>query len=440
MKKRIAFHTVGCKLNFSETSAISQLLDEKEFEIVDFKDDADFYVLNTCAVTKNAEKKCRNIISKVNNHHPEAKIIAVGCYSQLKPDDFKTLSGVDVVLGSEEKFKLNDYIKSPSDENGEQITECSGISREFNSAYSFGDRTRTFLKVQDGCDYFCSYCTIPFARGRSRNAHSDEIVRQAIEIAQKGSKEIIITGVNVGDFGQSTNETFIDLLKKLEEVEGIERYRISSIEPNLVTEEIISFVAKSQKFMPHFHIPLQSGNNKILALMKRRYERDLFADRVRVIKTIIPNASIGTDVILGFPDESLEDFEITYNFIENLEISYLHAFPYSERENTKALKIGEMVTQSERYRRCNEIIKLGEKKKNEFISQFLGQEMEVLFESSKLLKSSNQLKSYKTQGYTDNYIRVETTFDKAFENQIAKVKLLEILENGNVLGKFANKL
>lgn len=430
MKKRIAFHTVGCKLNFSETSAISQMLDGNEFEVVDFKDDADFYVLNTCAVTKNAEKKCRNIISKVNNSHPDAKIIAVGCYSQLKPEDFQNLSGVDVVLGSDEKFKLNNYISNPSDNNSEQITECSGISKDFNSAYSFGDRTRTFLKVQDGCDYFCSYCTIPLARGRSRNAHSDEIVRQAKEIAQKGSKEIIITGVNVGDFGHSTNETFIDLLKKLECVDGIDRYRISSIEPNLITEEIISFVAGSEKFMPHFHIPLQSGNNKILGLMKRRYERELFADRVRLVKKHIPTASIGADVILGFPGETIEDFEITYNFIESLDISYLHAFPYSERENTKAIKLEGSVNQSERYRRCNEIIKLGEAKKNEFISNFLGKEMSVLFESGK--------SKGKIQGYTDNYIRVETEFNKNLMNTVTKVKLLEILENGNVLANFVH--
>ncbi|OFX50009.1 MAG: tRNA (N(6)-L-threonylcarbamoyladenosine(37)-C(2))-methylthiotransferase MtaB [Bacteroidetes bacterium GWA2_30_7] len=429
MKKRIAFHTVGCKLNFSETSAISKLFNEKEFEIVDFKDDADFYVLNTCTVTKNAEKKCRQILSKVHNQRQDAKIIAVGCYSQLKPEDFKQIEGVSLVLGSEDKFKINDYLEQI--ETSEiQINECSGLTKDFHSAYSIGDRTRTFLKIQDGCDYFCSYCTIPLARGRSRNAHSEEIVKQVKEIAQKGSKEIILTGVNVGDFGRSTNEKLIDLLKKLDEVEGIERFRISSIEPNLITDEIIKFISVSEKFMPHFHIPLQSGNNKILQLMKRRYDLDLFTERVRVIKSLIPEASIGIDVILGFPSESISDFESTFNFIENIDISYLHAFPYSERENTNALKIADSVPQSERYRRCNEIISMGEKKKKSFIQKSLGNELNVLYEAN---NSKNKL-----HGYTSNYIRVETQYNKDVINKVVKVKLLEILENGNVLANFVN--
>ncbi len=434
MKKNIAFHTLGCKLNYSETSAIARLFDEKEYNKVDFNAKADIYVINTCSVTENAEKKSRQAIRRAIKISPQAFIVVTGCYCQLKPEEVANISGVDIVLGTNEKFNILNYIDNFEKKEVPQVYSCNiEDTGQFIPSYSLGDRTRAFLKVQDGCDYMCSYCIVPMARGRSRNESISKLVKQAEIIAHNGIKEIVLTGANIGDYGKSNpenKENFYELLKELAQVERIERFRISSIEPDLLTDEIIEFVAKSGKFVPHFHIPLQSGSNKILKLMKRRYKRELFADRVKKIKSLIPSACIGVDVIVGFPGETENDFMDTYNFIKKLALSYLHVFTYSERENTKALKIKEKVPHNERNRRSKILHNLSAKKRRYFYQQNIQNNAFVLFEDMKQNGNMN--------GFTENYIRVETPYNKNFVNKIVQVRLKEINEKGNVMIETCN--
>ena len=424
--KKVAFYTLGCKLNFSETSTIARKFEKKGFTKVDFNSVADIYVINTCSVTEHTDKKCRQAIKKAIKNAPNAFIVVVGCYSQLKARDIASIPGVDLILGTNEKFNLFDYIKNFDKKETPQIFSCD-IEKvnQFFSSFSLGERTRSFLKIQDGCDYSCSYCTIPLARGKSRNNHIKEIVKEAERIAQNGIKEIVITGVNIGDFGKSTNETFYDLINELDKVEGIERYRISSIEPNLLSGKIIEFVAQSNKFVPHFHMPLQSGNNKILQLMNRKYKKELFKNLITRIKSIIPEACIGIDVITGFPGETNEDFMETYNFINSLDVSYLHVFSYSERKNTKAVELKEKVSPRGKNERSKTLHKLSDDKRRNFYLQNLKKNTLVLFEANK--------KNGEMFGFTENYIRVETKYDQTLIGKIVEVKLKKIGKNGNVI-------
>ena len=419
--KKVAFYTLGCKLNFSETSSISRIFQERGFEKVNFEDQADIYVINTCSVTDNADKKCRKVVKEALKHSPDAFITIVGCYAQLKPQEIATIPGVDAVLGAAEKFQLVDILDGFIKQGKAQV-HASPISEAntFHQAYSYGDRTRTFLKVQDGCDYSCSFCTIPLARGKSRSQTVTSVVTSANEIAQSGVKEIVLTGVNLGDFGiipgQGRQETFFHLIQQLDQqVTSIERFRISSIEPNLLTNEIIRFVAQSQRFVPHFHIPLQSGSNKILKLMRRRYQRELYAERITAIKNLMPHSCIGVDVIVGFPGETNEDFQDTYNLLNELDISYLHVFPYSERPNTKALELPSSVPAAERNRRATMLRILSEKKKRFFYEQHVGYESTVLFEAD--------IAGSFIEGFTDNYIRVQAKYDPILVNELKKVRL-----------------
>jgi len=427
--KKVAFHTLGCKLNFSETSTISRNFKEKGFDVVGFNLEADIYVINTCSVTEHADKKCRQSIKKVQNINPNAFIAVVGCYAQLKPEEIAQNLGVDLVLGSEEKFNILDHLNNLEKNKTPEIYSCeiSEVSR-FDSSHSEADRTRSFLKVQDGCDYSCSYCTIPLARGKSRNKEISALVKETEEIAKAGIKEIILTGVNIGDFGRSTNETFFDLIKALEKVEGIERIRISSVEPNLLHNDIIEHVSKSKKILNHFHIPLQSGCNKTLAKMQRRYNRELFKSRVDKIKELMPDAFIGVDIIVGFPGESDEDFSDTCNFLKDLDASFYHVFSYSERPNTKSAEFENKVPHNIISERSKELHKLTEEKQLSFYKMHRGEESMVLFESSK--------KDGLMFGFTENYIKVETEYNPNLVGKIIKVKLLDISENGNVKVKF----
>ncbi len=425
--RTVAFHTLGCKLNFSETSSIRRSFEDRGYTTVDFEIGADIYILNTCSVTDFADKKCRYEVRRALKYSPDAKIVVVGCYAQLKPQEIADIPGVDLVLGAAEKFNILNYIDSISGTSGKGMV-IAGEVKEANSfvdAFSFGDRTRSFLKVQDGCDYKCTFCTIPQARGASRSDTVENVVSNAQKIAALGVKEIVLTGVNLGDFGNGTEviegnkpkkqALFIDLIKALDNVEGIERYRISSIEPNLLTEEIISFVAGSKKFVPHFHIPLQSGNDKILKAMRRRYQRDLYKQRVEWIKAKMPHCCIGVDVIVGFPGESDEDFMDTYQFINSLDISYLHVFTYSERANTPAIEMSDPVPMEIRRQR-NEMLRiLSHKKRMAFSNPFIGSVRPVLFEHSK--------EKGMMSGFTDNYIKVTLPEDVNMINQIADVKL-----------------
>lgn len=425
--RTVAFHTLGCKLNFSETSSIRRSFEDRGYTTVDFEIGADIYILNTCSVTDFADKKCRYEVRRALKYSPDAKIVVVGCYAQLKPQEIADIPGVDLVLGAAEKFNILNYIDSISGTSGKGMV-IAGEVKEANSfvdAFSFGDRTRSFLKVQDGCDYKCTFCTIPQARGASRSDTVENVVSNAQKIAALGVKEIVLTGVNLGDFGNGTEviegnkpkkqALFIDLIKALDNVEGIERYRISSIEPNLLTEEIISFVADSKKFVPHFHIPLQSGNDKILKAMRRRYQRDLYKQRVEWIKAKMPHCCIGVDVIVGFPGESDEDFMDTYQFINSLDISYLHVFTYSERANTPAIEMSDPVPMEIRRQR-NEMLRiLSHKKRMAFSNPFIGSVRPVLFEHSK--------EKGMMSGFTDNYIKVTLPEDVNMINQIADVKL-----------------
>lgn len=424
--KSVAFYTLGCKLNFSESSTIARQMEGEGFARTEFTKGADLYVINTCSVTENADKKCRKVVKEALKHNADANVVIIGCYAQLKPQEIAEIPGVDMVLGAAEKFNLVHHLKELGNSERAAIHNAPiKETNEFVAGYSFGDRTRTFLKVQDGCNYFCSFCTIPLARGFSRSDTIENTIAQAKEVAKTGVKEVVLTGVNIGDFGRQNGEIFFDLVKELDKVEGINRFRISSIEPNLLSEEIIEFVANSNKFVPHFHIPLQSGSNKILKQMRRRYQRELYADRVAKIKAVMPNCCIGVDVIVGFPNETEEDFLNTYNFLNDLDISYLHVFPYSERPNTTAVRLEGVVPQQERSRRVKMLRILSEKKRRHFYEQHIGETFSVLFEAEE--------NSGKMNGFTENYIKVKINYDPLLVNELTQVKLTAIDEDGEVL-------
>jgi threonylcarbamoyladenosine tRNA methylthiotransferase MtaB len=411
-RKTVAFHTLGCKLNYSETSAISRLLENEGFEKKKFEEVADVYVINTCSVTDNADKECRHLVRRIQRQSPASLVVITGCYAQLKPQEIASIPGVDLVLGAAEKFNIVSHLKELTKGDPARICSCDIEDvTEFHSSYSGKGRTRSFLKVQDGCDYNCSFCTIPLARGKSRSDSIVHVVENANTLASNGVKEIVLTGVNLGDFGEGA-ENFYQLIQELDKVEGISRYRISSIEPNLLSNDIIEFVSNSRKFMPHFHIPLQSGSNRILGLMRRRYRRELYAEKVSLIKTFMPHCSIGVDVIVGFPGESDEHFLETFEFLHSLDISYLHVFTYSERDNTHALSIKPVVPIHTRNERNKKLRNLSFMKSQYFSSQFSGQTRNVLFESGR----DNGM----MEGYTDNYIKVETPFKQELFNQIVE--------------------
>lgn len=414
--KKAVYYTLGCKLNFSETSTIGKILKEAGVCTARKGEVADICIVNTCSVTEVADKKCRQAIHRLAKENPGAFIVVTGCYAQLKPGQVADIEGVDLVLGAEQKGDLIKYLGDMQKrEHGEAVTTASKDIRKFSPSCERGDRTRYFLKVQDGCDYFCSYCTIPFARGRSRNGSIADIVKQAEEVAAEGGKEIVITGVNTGDFGKSTGENFFDLVKALDEVEGIERYRISSIEPNLLTDEIIEFVSKSKRFMPHFHIPLQSGCDEVLKLMRRRYDTALFAEKIQKIKSLMPDAFIGVDVIVGTRGETEEYFEKAYQFIKGLDVTQLHVFSYSERPGTQALKIDHVVSPDEKHERSQRLLAISDEKTKAFYRKHIGREMKVLMEHSK--------EGVPMHGFTDNYIRVELKRDNELDNRIITVRL-----------------
>jgi threonylcarbamoyladenosine tRNA methylthiotransferase MtaB len=435
--RTVAFHTLGCKLNFSETSSLSRILENEGFQKKEFDDKADIYVINTCSVTDNADKECRHLVRRIQRKAPESLVVIIGCYAQLKPDEIAAIPGVDLVLGAAEKFNIAQHIRELAKGNSAKICSCDieEVSG-FHSSYSVNDRTRTFLKVQDGCDYNCSFCTIPMARGKSRSDTIENVLNNVEHLAEHGVKEIVLTGVNLGDYltpslsltptlstsgegGAKTlkerKENFFSLIKELDKVEGIQRYRISSIEPNLLTNEIIEFVANSNRFMPHFHIPLQSGSNKILGLMRRRYKRELYADRVNLIKTLMPHCAIGVDVIVGFPGETEQDFKETFDFLHSLDIAYLHVFTYSERDNTHALGIKPVVPIHTRHERNKTLRNLSYMKMQYFTEQHAGQTRKILFEG--------QDKNGMMEGYTDNYIKITTPHRKEWVNEIVEWKI-----------------
>jgi threonylcarbamoyladenosine tRNA methylthiotransferase MtaB len=426
--KKVAFYTLGCKLNYSETSTISRMFEEKGYKKVDFSDTPDIFIINTCSVTENADKKCHKIVREARAISPDGYVAIMGCYAQLKPQEIAEIPGVDAVLGAAEKFRLvellDGFVRKPQTEVFASDIEQANT---FNTSYSINDRTRTFLKVQDGCDYSCTFCTIPLARGSSRSDSIANIVETAKKIAQTEVREVVLTGVNTGDFGIQNGkrvERFIDLVKALDEVEGIDRLRISSIEPNLLTDEIIDFVAQSKRFVPHFHIPLQSGSNKILRLMRRRYQRELYVERVAKIKSVMPHACIGVDVIVGFPGEDKNDFLETYEFLNGLDISYLHVFTYSERENTPAAEMPHSVPTHERAERSKMLHILSDKKRRKFYEDNLQRNAVVLFE--------NDIENGFMHGFTENYIRVVAKYDPMLINELKPVTLLSINENGLV--------
>lgn len=424
-KKKVAFHTLGCKLNFAETSTISRSFPEEKFERVPANSKADIYIINTCSVTDAADKKCRQAIKKFISLSPGAFIAVVGCYAQLKPQEISSIPGVDLVLGTNEKFDISDYITGFNKKQKTEIHSCHLNSTDsFNPSFSMGDRTRSFLKVQDGCDYGCSYCTIPLARGRSRNPEFSIIIREAEQIAGKNVKEIVLTGVNIGDFGKSTGDSFTGLLKELVKVPGIERFRISSIEPNLLTDELIELMINNEKILPHFHIPLQSGSNKILGLMRRRYTRDIFASRVNKVLERQPLAGIGADVIVGFPGESDSDFEDTYSFLKDIPLSYLHVFTFSERPDTVAEQLSCKVLYKDKEKRSKSLIALSQKKNLIFKKLNIGQVTNVLFESTRI--------EGLITGFTSNYIRVEHPWESRLAGQIKKVRLNKISPSGRM--------
>lgn len=425
---RVAFHTLGCKLNFAETSTIARSLPPEQFRRVPFSDEADIYIINTCSVTDAADKKCRQAIKKITSHHPEAFVAVVGCYAQLKPAEIASIPGVDLVLGTSEKFDIPKYIGNLKKRSAPEIHSCEiEAAGTFSPSWSAGDRTRSFLKVQDGCDYKCSYCTIPMARGKSRNLPIAECVREAEKIAESGVREIVLTGINTGDFGKSTGEKFTDLLTALIKVEGIERYRISSIEPNLITDEIIEMAARGVKLMPHFHIPLQSGCNRTLASMKRRYNRELFADRVNKIRSLMPLAGIGADVITGFPGETDADHADTVEFLSGLPLSYLHVFRFSERPGTVAADLPAKVPHKIKEERSRQLIRLSESKKLTFNRLHLGLVEPVLFEQTRADGSAT--------GFTPGYIRVIVPERKGLTGKITNVKLTGAAEDGDMAGE-----
>ncbi len=440
--RTVAFHTLGCKLNFSETSSIGRLFEDAGYSEIDFEAAADVYVINTCSVTDFADRKCRQIVRRALRHNPTAFVVVVGCYAQLKPEEIASIEGVDLVLGAAQKFQILDYVDQLSKAQGKGMIAAGEVreAKDFVSAFSFGDRTRSFLKVQDGCDYKCTFCTIPQARGKSRSDKVENVVANAQKIAEMGVKEIVLTGVNIGDFGNGTEviegekpkkeALFIDLIRELDKVEGIDRFRISSIEPNLLTEEIIDFVAQSQRFAPHFHIPLQSGNDKQLRMMRRRYTRSLYAERIQWIKKLMPHCCIGVDVIVGFPDETQEDFVETCNFISDLDISYLHVFTYSERANTPAIELQNSVPMQVRRER-NEILRqISDKKQRYFYQQHLHSQRPVLWEG-------NRTQSGMMLGFTDNYIRVQRPAQEELTNTIALHPLssIEYIDGSEISAK-----
>jgi threonylcarbamoyladenosine tRNA methylthiotransferase MtaB len=424
-RKKIAFHTLGCKLNFAETSTIARSFPEDRFEKVPASQKADIYIINTCSVTEVADRKCRQAIKKFINRSPDAFVAVVGCYAQLKPQEIAAIPGVDLVLGINERFDIAGYLADLCKKQEAEIHSCGLSSSDgFISSFSAGDRTRSFLKVQDGCDYYCSYCTVPMARGKSRNPEIRSLVEECIKIAGRGVKEIVLTGVNTGDFGKSTGESFPQLLEELVKVQGIERFRISSIEPNLLTDELIELSAGNSKIVPHFHIPLQSGSDKILGLMKRRYKREVFAGRVELIKRMIPSAGIGADVITGFPGETETDFEETFNFLEDLPLSYLHVFPFSVRQGTTAESLPGKVSHAEKELRSKRLLSLSERKSSEFRKINCGQIADVLFEK---VKSRGMI-----SGFTGNYIRVEYPWNAELAGQIRQVRLTGISPSGKM--------
>ena len=433
--KKVAFHTLGCKLNFSETSTIARDFESNGFKKVDFSESADIYVINTCSVTENADNRFKSIVKQALSVNSNAFIIAIGCYAQLKPQELADLNGVDLVLGAKEKFNIMDYMNDLSKQDICKIHSCEIDEADFYvGSYSYGDRTRAFLKVQDGCDYKCTYCTIPLARGISRSDKLENILSNAKNISQKGIKEIVLTGVNIGDYGKGEfgnkkhNHTFLEMIKALDGVEGINRLRISSIEPNLLKNESIEFVSKSNSFVPHFHIPLQSGSNFILKKMKRRYLREVYEDRVNQINSIMPHACIGVDVIVGFPGETEELFLETYNFLNKLDVSYLHVFTYSERQNTEASKMEGSVPIKVRKKRSKLLRGLSVKKRRSFYEKSIGSNRTVLFEGEN--------KSGYIHGFTENYIRVRHPWDPRLVNTLKKVKLDQIDQKGFVRFKF----
>jgi len=434
-KKKVAFYTLGCKLNFSETSTIARNFQDEGFDRVDFEEVADMYVINTCSVTENADKQFKQIVKKAMKLNDKAFVAAVGCYAQLKPEELAAVDGVDLVLGATEKFKITDYINDLSKNDMGEVHSCEIEEADFYvGSYSIGDRTRAFLKVQDGCDYKCTYCTIPLARGISRSDALENVLKNAYEISQQGIKEIVLTGVNIGDYGKGEfgnkkhEHTFLDLVKALDEVEGIERLRISSIEPNLLKNETIEFVSKSRTFVPHFHIPLQSGSNDILKKMKRRYLRELYVDRVNKIREVMPNACIGVDVIVGFPGETDEHFLETYNFLNELDISYLHVFTYSERDNTEAATMENVVPMNVRSKRSKMLRGLSVKKRRAFYESQIGTNHTVLFEGEN--------KEGYIHGFTENYVKVKTPWNPELVNTLHEINLTRIDEDGSVRMEF----
>ena len=421
--KTVAFHTMGCKLNFSETSTISRDFIQHGFERVNYRDKADIYIINTCSVTENADKEARKLVRQAKRRNPDSSVAVVGCYAQLKPDEIAKLDGVNMVLGAEEKFNILNHIDKMA-MSQDTIVSNSSVENltDFKPSFSIGDRTRSYLKIQDGCDYTCSFCTIPLARGKSRNADVMTTMGIAREISSHGVKEIVLTGVNVGDFGRKGNETFLDLLSKLDQLDNIERIRISSIEPNLLNEEIIDFCNSSSLFMPHYHIPLQSGSNKLLKAMRRRYDRSHYKSKINLIKSLEPSACIGADVIVGFPGETEDDFMDTYNFIRDLDLAYLHVFSYSERKNTDAINYENSVPKNKRAERSAMLRNLSDKKRRYFQEQFLNSTRDVLFES---------MKSGYAHGHSDNYIQVKVPDSPGLINSIHPINFKKI--NGDLV-------
>lgn len=438
MKKKVAFYTLGCKLNFSETSTIARNFTDEGFERVDFSEEADMYVINTCSVTDNADKKFKTIVKKAQKINPDAFVAAVGCYAQLKPEELADVDGVDLVLGATEKFKITDYINDLTKNDHGQVHSCEIADADFYvGSYAIGDRTRAFLKVQDGCDYKCTYCTIPLARGISRSDTLENVLKNAADISEQGIKEIVLTGVNIGDYGKGEfgnkkhEHTFLDLVKALDDVDGIHRLRISSIEPNLLKNETIEFVAQSKTFVPHFHIPLQSGSDDLLKLMKRRYMTNLYRERVSKIREVIPNCCIGVDVIVGFPGETEEHFLETYHFLNDLDISYLHVFTYSERDNTPAATMNGVVPNKIRNKRSKMLRGLSVKKRRAFYESQLGNDLTVLFEGEN--------KEGYIHGFTENYVKVKAPWNPALVNTLHKVQLTEIDADGLVRFNFVKE-
>ncbi|MBA4317151.1 MAG: tRNA (N(6)-L-threonylcarbamoyladenosine(37)-C(2))-methylthiotransferase MtaB [Flavobacterium sp.] len=436
-RKKVAFYTLGCKLNFSETSTIARNFQDEGFDRVDFEEVADMYVINTCSVTENADKQFKQVVRKAMKLNNKAFVAAIGCYAQLKPEELANVDGVDLVLGATEKFKITDYINDLSKNDFGEVHSCEIEEADFYvGSYSIGDRTRAFLKVQDGCDYKCTYCTIPLARGISRSDELENVLKNAKEISEQGIKEIVLTGVNIGDYGKGEfgnkkhEHTFLELVQELDKVEGIERLRISSIEPNLLKNETIEFVSKSRTFVPHFHIPLQSGSNEILKLMKRRYLREIYTERVNKIREVMPDACIGVDVIVGFPGETDEHFLETYHFLNDMDISYLHVFTYSERDNTEAAEMNGIVPANVRAKRSKMLRGLSVKKRRAFYESQIGTNRTVLFETEN--------KEGYIHGFTENYVRVKTPWNPELANTLQEINLTKIDEDGSVRMKFLN--